>query len=181
MSGEACIKDYLAGVTCTLKVFEFKNKNSRPWKLQLVLESPWISVLSLSNPDSQVPNVEEKEETQKNLQGKIAHGVKIKKDIKSLALFFCTEWSPWTMEMCPWIFVPKKEQTRLIYLCVCYRDALSAANLSSLVKGQSAILAKLVADIICKQDHKLCHLLPPPNTCAEYLWIAHKFRMPMYV
>ena len=83
MSAEAYIKDYLPGVTCTLKVLEFKNKNSRPWKLQLVLESPWISVLTLSNPDSQVPNVEEKEQTQKNLQDKIANGVKIKKDIKS--------------------------------------------------------------------------------------------------
>lgn len=55
---------------------------------------------------------------------------------------------------------------------------MSATNLS-FVNGQSAMLAKLVADIICKQDHELCHLLPPPNTCAEYLWIAHKFRMPM--
>ena len=40
-----------------------------PWKLQLVLESRWISVLTLSNPDPDVPNVKD------HLQDKIAHVV----------------------------------------------------------------------------------------------------------
>lgn len=39
----------------------------------------------------------------------------------------------------------------------------------TLVASQIAISAKLLADIISKQDHKLRHLLPPPNKCAEYL------------
>ena len=29
-----------------------------------------------------------------------------------------------------------------------------------------------------RQITKLRHILPPPNTCAEYRRIAHKFRMP---
>ena len=51
-------------------------------------------------------------------------------------------------------FLFKKERT-LIYSGVSYRDASSATNLNSLVKGQSAIIsAKLFADIISKEDHK---------------------------
>ena len=40
-----------------------------PWKLQSVLESRWISVLTLSNPDPDVPNMKD------HLQDKIAHVV----------------------------------------------------------------------------------------------------------
>ena len=39
-----------------------------PWKIQLVVEIPWISLLTLSNPKG-------KEQTQKDLQDKIAHVV----------------------------------------------------------------------------------------------------------
>lgn len=63
----------------------------------------------------------------------------------------------------------QKRALRIIYRYVSYRDASSDANLSSLVNRRSAITAKLLADIISKQDHKIRHLLPPPNKCAENL------------
>ena len=63
----------------------------------------------------------------------------------------------------------QKRALRIIYRYVTYRDASSDANLGSLANRRSAITAKLLADIISKQDHKLRHLLPPPNKCAEYL------------
>ena len=78
-----------------------------PWKLQSVLESPGISVLTLSNPDSQVPNM-------KDLQDKIAHVVVQLKKTKSL---FCTEWSPWKMRNVSLkvleVFVQKRVRTVL--------------------------------------------------------------------
>ena len=62
-----------------------------PWKLQSVLEIPWISVLTLSNP-------KEKEQPQKYLQYKIAHEELLKKTWS----FFCMHWmeslSPWVLE-----------------------------------------------------------------------------------
>ena len=63
----------------------------------------------------------------------------------------------------------QKRALRIIYRYVSYRDASSDANLGSRANRLSAITAKLLADIISKQDHKLRHLLPPPNKCAEYL------------
>ena len=69
-----------------------------PWKLQSVLEIPWISVLTLSNP-------KEKEQPQKYLQYKIAHEELLKKTRS----FFCMHWmeslSPWVLfnlfQLCP--------------------------------------------------------------------------------
>ena len=52
-----------------------------PWKLQSVLEIPWISVRTLSSP-------KEKEQPQKFLQYKIAHEELLKKT----GAFFCVHW-----------------------------------------------------------------------------------------
>ena len=96
-----------------------------------------------------MPNVEENEQTQKDLQDKIAHVVGELKKTES-KLFLAPNG---VLEKLENIFVKKREQT-LIYPCASYRESLPAANLSSLVKGQSAIIsAKLFADVISK-DHK---------------------------
>ena len=78
--------------------------------------------------------------------------------------------------------------SQIIYPCVSYKDALSAtnlsdlffANLSCLADRRSAISAKLFADIVSNQDHKLRHLLPQPNTCAEHPRGVLNFRLPVY-
>ena len=57
-----------------------------PWKLQSVLGSPWISVLTLSNTDSQVSK---RSKHRKTYQDKIAHVVEEPKKTDS-RLFFCT-------------------------------------------------------------------------------------------
>ena len=61
--------------------FYFLKDLKIPWKLQSVLEIPWISVLTLSNP-------KEKEQPQKYLQYKIAHEELLKKTRS----FFCMHW-----------------------------------------------------------------------------------------
>ena len=71
-------------------------KNSRPWKswkLQSVLESPWISVLTLSNPDSRVPK---RSKYRKTFRIKLLMLWKNWKRHRLKALF-CTEWSSWTI------------------------------------------------------------------------------------
>ena len=78
-----------------------------PWKLQSALESPWISVLTLSNTDSQVSK---RSKHRKTYQGKIAHVVEEPKKTDS-RLFFALngvlekwEMSPWKSLKIPWIF-----------------------------------------------------------------------------
>ena len=104
-----------AGFARTLKVLEsFKIKIQgleSPWKLQSVLESPWISVLTLSNKDSQVSK---RSKHRKTYQGKIAHVVEEPKKTDS-RLFFALngvlekwEMSPWKSLKIPWIFCSKK-------------------------------------------------------------------------
>ena len=58
------------------------------WKLQSVVESPWISVLTLSNPDSQL---HKKGKKQKDLQDEIAHVVEELKKIDSRLFFHWME------------------------------------------------------------------------------------------
>ena len=84
------------------------------WKLQSVLESPWISVLALSNPDSQVTK---RSKHKKTFRIKL---LMLWKNLKwyRLKALFCTKWSPWKMGnvslKCPWIFCSKKS-TNLVY------------------------------------------------------------------
>ena len=55
-----------------------------PWKLQSALESPWISVLTLSNTDSQVSK---RSKHRKTYQGKIAHVVEEPKNWQTQGSF----------------------------------------------------------------------------------------------
>jgi len=74
-----------------------------------------------------------------------------------------SQWSSCGMCLSDELEYLQKRALRIIYRYVSYRDASSDANLGSLANRRSAITAKLLADIISKQDHKLRHLLPPPN------------------
>ena len=69
-----------------------------PWKLQSALESPWISVLTLSNTDSQVSK---RSKHRKTYQGKIAHVVEEPKKTDS-RLFFALNGVLEKWEMSPW-------------------------------------------------------------------------------
>ena len=87
----------ITGFVCTLKVQE------SPWKLQSILESPWISVLTLSNPDS-VPNT-------KDLQDKIAHVVVELNSRHFLHWMESLKNGKCVLES-PWIFCSKKKGTK---------------------------------------------------------------------
>ena len=85
-----------------------------PWKLQSVLGSPWISVLTLSNTDSQVSK---RSKHRKTYQDKIAHVVEEQKKTDS-RLFFALngvleklEMFPWKSLKIPWIFCSKRVRT----------------------------------------------------------------------
>ena len=69
-----------------------------PWKLQSVLESPWISVLTLSNTDSQVSK---RSKHRKTYQDKTSHVVEEPKKTDS-RLFFAVNGVLEKWEMCPW-------------------------------------------------------------------------------
>ena len=69
-----------------------------PWKLQSVLESPWISVLTLSNTDSQVSK---RSKHRKTYQDKTSHVVEEPKKTDS-RLFFALNGVLEKWEMCPW-------------------------------------------------------------------------------
>ena len=58
-----------------------------PSKLQLVLESPWISVLTLFNPTN----------TERPSGWYCSCCLRSKKKPRKLKALFCTEWSPWKM------------------------------------------------------------------------------------
>ena len=82
-----------------------------PWKLQWVLESPWISVLTLSNLDFHVPKRSKRAERPSNCS---CCQTELKIDIHS-SLFFASNGVLEKWEMCPWkvleFFVQKRVQT----------------------------------------------------------------------
>ena len=82
-----------------------------PWKLQWVLESPWISVLTLSNLDFHVPKRSKHAERPSNCS---CCQTELKIDIHS-SLFFASNGVLEKWEMCPWkvleFFVQKRVQT----------------------------------------------------------------------
>ena len=85
------------GFARTLKVLESQGLENS-WKLQSMLESPWILVLTLSNPDSQVAK---RRQSQKHLQDKITHVVEELKKTYS-RLFFALNGVLQKWEMCSW-------------------------------------------------------------------------------
>ena len=102
------------GWQASWKSLSFKIKIQRlenPWKLQSVLESLWISVLNLSNPDSQMPTRSKHWKTGQNCW----HCKRAKKKTHTQG-FFNIEWSRWKMwnvsawnsSKGPWIFCSKK-------------------------------------------------------------------------
>ena len=93
------------GFARTLKVLESQELENS-WKLQSMLESPWILVLTLSHPDSQVAK---RRQTQKHLQDKITHVVEeLKKTFKNGK---CVLESPWNVLE---HFVQKRVRTLLL-------------------------------------------------------------------
>ena len=82
-----------------------------PWKLQSVLESPWISVLPLSKRDSRVAKLIKKEQTQIERPSGWNCSCCPRTKNKDSRFFFCTEWSPWKVGnvflKSPWIFCSK--------------------------------------------------------------------------
>ena len=85
------------GFARTLKVLQSQGLENY-WKLQSMLESPWILVLTLSNPDSQVAK---RRQTQKHLQDKITHVAEELKKTYS-RLFFALNGVLQKWEMCSW-------------------------------------------------------------------------------
>ena len=83
-----------------------------------MLESPWISVLTLSNTDSQGSK---RSKHRKTYQGKIAHVVEEPKKADS-RLFFALngvlekwEMSPWKSLKIPWIFCSKNGTNPVVF------------------------------------------------------------------
>ena len=85
------------GFARTLKVLE-NQRLQNSWKLQSMLENPWILVLTLSNPDSRVAK---RRQTQKHLQDKITHVVEELKKTYS-GLFFALNGVLEKWEMFSW-------------------------------------------------------------------------------
>ena len=122
-----------------------------PWKLQSLLESPWISVLTLSNPDSHVPKRSKHRKIFRIFSCLCCE--RNKKDIDS-RLFLALNGVLGKWEMCPWkslksswIFCSKKGTYPGTCICICCKDRADC----------SLFIVTHTRQNPCKRNSKITH------------------------